>query len=76
MPIRAFWLMHNGIPRMQAENDLRLMTVSGAVQSSEGNERLRANLVLELDGIDSSGPRPISEERDEEGFADLKAMAL
>jgi hypothetical protein len=36
LPIRAFWLMSANINRLFAEHDMRLLSVTAAVNSTEG----------------------------------------
>ena len=36
LPIRAFWLMSANINRLFAERDMRLLSVTAAVNSTEG----------------------------------------
>ncbi len=77
LPIQVFFLMNRMIPRIQAEQDIRGLAVATASQSSEGVEASRKHLLLEMDGIQESPdePQPISAERDEAGFNELKMMA-
>jgi hypothetical protein len=74
MPIMSFWLMNGNIRRVRADADMRALLVNAASQSSDGVTSYRERLVLEL-GTVISQPVVPDEERDEEGFAELKAMA-
>lgn len=71
----AFWLMSRNIRRVRASADMRALGLGLAAQSGEGAESYQERLVLEL-GTITTAPVAPNVERDEEGFADLKAMAL
>ena len=70
----AFWLMSGNIRRVRADSDMRTLLLSAASQSSEGVQQFQERLVLEV-GTVFTQPAVPDEERDEEGFAELKAMA-
>lgn len=77
LPIRVFWLMNRCIPRLQAEKDLRALSVAVASQSGDGMEEQRKHLLVEMEGkekTDEDESQAISEERDEKGFSDLRMM--
>lgn len=70
----AFWLMSGNIRRVRADSDMRNLLLSAASQSSDGVQQFQERLILEV-GTVFSQPAAPDEERDEEGFAELKAMA-
>ena len=70
----AFWLLSRNIRRVRANADMRALGLGLACQSGEGAESYQERLVLELGTISTTPTAPVVE-RDEEGFADLKAMA-
>lgn len=74
MPIMAFWLMSGNIRRVRADSDMRTLLLSAASQSADGVTAFQERLVLEV-GTVISQPAAPDETRDEEGFAELKAMA-
>ena len=57
MPLRSFWSFNRNISRIQAENDMRAITVAGAVQSGETytstNDRLAKEHGTPLRTIDN-----------------------
>ncbi|WKZ86345.1 hypothetical protein N5B55_05165 [Ralstonia pickettii] len=73
MPIRRFWLMSNNINRLMAERDMRALSVAGSAQSGEGFTEYRQQLILEIGTVLRDDP--MSSERDEAGFEELRAMA-
>lgn len=82
LPIKTFWLMNSNIERIEAQRDLRKLTVANAAQSQEGSENCRQRLIVEagtivkLEGGPQRGGRPyVHEERDEAGFAELKELS-
>ena len=70
----AFWLMSGNIRRVRADSDMRNLLLSAASQSSDGVQQFQERLILEVGTVFSQPAQP-DEERDEEGFAELKAMA-
>lgn len=74
LPVRAFWTLNRNINRLLAEEDLRVLTLHVSRQSAEGcsayEAKLRAEIFPAVEGFD-----PLKAERDEAGFAELKAMA-
>jgi len=74
MPAKTFWLMSANVRRIRAESDLRSLMIAGISQSSEGMKDYQEKLILEM-GVIVKAPIGADIERDEAGFADLKAMA-
>lgn len=77
MPIRRFWLFTANVDRIMAQKDLRALLVGASSQTSEGGKAHQDRLIIELGTIQTvvyTGP--IEEERDEEGFKELKMLAL
>jgi len=79
-PIKTFWLLSSNIERITAQKDLRELTVLAHSQSVEGATELTKRLIDEIGLIakeaKGSSRAVFSEERDEEGFAALKAMSV
>ena len=48
LPIRTFWLMSSNINRLFAERDMRLLSVTAAVNSSEGMKEKVDELTAEI----------------------------
>lgn len=48
LPVRAFWLMSGNINRLFAEHDMRLLSVTAAVNSSEGMQEKVNELTSEI----------------------------
>lgn len=74
LPIMTFWFMSDCIRRLRADSDMRALNLHTAAQSGESAVEYQEKLVLEL-GTIASAPVVPDVERDEEGFAELKAMA-
>lgn len=74
LPIRVFWLMNFNAGRILAEKDLRHLTILGN-QTTEGMNSLKRNLVIEFEGATKGSERKIDNERDQEGFEQIKALA-
>jgi hypothetical protein len=75
LPVRAFWTLNRNINRLLAEEDLRAMTLHVSRQSAEGCSAYEAKLRAEIFPTAGGGFDPLKAERDEAGFAELKAMA-
>lgn len=78
LPIKTFWLMSGNIDRIQAQRDMRSLTVAICGQSGEAAQAHRQHLVIEAGTIvkvDAPAAAPIEDQRDEAGFAELKRMA-
>ena len=74
LPIKSFWLMSENVRRIQAENDMRAVSVAANVQSPEGLQEFHEKLVIELGEV-SKEPIVPSAERDQEGFNELRILA-
>jgi len=74
LPIKSFWLMSENVRRIQAENDMRAVSVAANVQSPEGLQEFHEKLVIELGEV-SKEPIVPSAERDQEGFNELRMLA-
>jgi hypothetical protein len=72
LPIRAFWTLNGNVNRLLAEEDLRALMLHTQRQSVEGAVGYDKKLRAEVFPADPTDPR--NAERDEAGFADLKAM--
>lgn len=77
LPIRTFWLMSSCVNRVQAEFDMRALSVLASSQSGEGFSKYRKQLVLEISMGHSTDSTPAEYDttRDQEGFNELKLMA-
>lgn len=73
LPIRAFWLLNSSIVRLMAEHDIRNLTVVSSAQATDAIRQTRENLAVELGEVVKIDP-VASAVRDEQGFAELKAM--
>lgn len=75
LPIMTFWFMSSVIRRIRADAELRQLAIGVAAQSNgEGVKEFQERLVLEV-GTVTNAPAALDTERDEEGFAELKAIA-
>lgn len=74
MPVRIFWVMNNNIHRIQAENDIRTLTVMNAAQSAEGSVEVRQRLVLEVGDAVKTRPAQLDEKLDRAGLEMLRRM--
>jgi hypothetical protein len=72
LPIRAFWTMNRNINRLLAETDLRALMLHVSRQTSESCMAYEAKLRAEVFPADQVDP--LKAERDEAGFAELRAM--
>lgn len=73
--LRLFWLMSQNIDRIDAQKDMRRLTVANASQSVEGAQACRDRLETELGDIVKVPPDQVNAQRDEKGFEELRAMA-
>jgi hypothetical protein len=76
LPMKTFWMLNRNIGRLLAEQDLRSFAIAVSSQNGEAGMALQKKLIDEFDNpyrMENSGPA-IDEERDEEGFAQLKNM--
>jgi hypothetical protein len=74
LPIRAFWTLNRNINRLLAEEDLRALMLHTARQSPEGAQGHETKLRAELYQTEEKRFDPLNEQRDDAGFAELKAM--
>lgn len=77
MPVRTFWFMNSNIDRIQAQKDMRSLTVAVCGQGGgEAAQTFRERLVIEAGTVVKLKFDPIREAvRDEEGFSALRNMA-
>lgn len=78
LPMKTFWMLNRNISRLLAEQDLRAAEIAVSVNSGDAMKALHTKLLKEFDNpyrMENSGP-VIDEERDEEGFAQLKLMTI
>jgi hypothetical protein len=69
MPLKRFWLMNTSIERINAQNDIRRLTVAASAQHSESAAQTRDSLISEVGMVVFNKPV-----RDEEGLSNLKQM--
>ncbi|WP_252512794.1 hypothetical protein [Acinetobacter brisouii] len=82
MPLRTFWLLSNNVERIQAQIDLRTLSLNMQTSmnaTEKGVNQLYESLNAETGEIvkmtaDSIARIRMNQPRDEEGFAQLKAM--
>jgi len=77
MPTRTFWLMSGNVDRIEAQRDMRQLSVLVSHHSKEGATEYRQRLDIELGEIVKVAQLPPdlkNIKRDEAGFAELKAM--
>lgn len=77
LPIKTFWMLNNNIERIQAQKDMRALTVAVCGQGGgEAAQNFRERLVIEAGEVVKLKFDPIREAvRDEEGFSALREMA-
>lgn len=77
MPVRTFWFMNSQIDRVQAQKDMRSLTVAVCGQSSkEAAQNFRESLVIEVGEPVKLKFDPVRDAvRDEVGFSALREMA-
>lgn len=77
VPVRTFWFMNAQIDRIQAQKDMRSLTVAVCGQGGgEAAQNFRERLVIEAGEVAKLKFDPIREAvRDEEGFSALREMA-
>lgn len=77
LPIKTFWMLNGNIERIEAQKDMRALTI--AVNGNAGAQAAqdyRQRLVIEVGTVVKLEDNPVAlAVRDEEGFAELKAMA-
>lgn len=77
IPVRTFWFMNSNIDRIQAQKDMRSLTVAVCGQGGgEAAQTFRDRLVIEAGTVVKLKFDPIREAvRDEEGFSALRDIA-
>lgn len=77
LPIKTFWFMNASIDRINAQQDVRALSVAVSGQSGEMAVGHREQLVLEIGTVVTVIDDPVkaaSSELDKTGLAELKAM--
>jgi len=74
MPMKTFWMMSENVRRIQAQNDMRAMSVAITSQGGEAFKEHHERLVIELGDVVKEPVVPDAV-RDEEGFKELKMLA-
>lgn len=76
MPVRAFWLMVNNIPRVTAERETRLLTLHVSAQNGEAAKEYRQQLEKDMGTVVVTRLDVLRDPpRDEEGFNWLRSLA-
>jgi len=76
LPMKTFWLLNQNIDRIFAQRDMRTLTVAVSGQSQEAAKGYRETLIAEVGVIVKFKESSVMDaERDEQGFAELKAIA-
>lgn len=75
LPIRTFWFINQSIDRIQAQKDMRSLSVAVCGQGGgAAAQEYRQRLVIEQGEVFKLKHDPMIAERDEEGFQALKSM--
>ena len=72
MPIRVFWVFNANIHKLNAEHDIRALSIAVSCQSAEGTKNLEEKLLRDMMGKEAHSV--LEAERDEAGFAELKSV--
>jgi hypothetical protein len=76
--MRRFWMFHENVDRISAQQDMRRLTVAACAQSGEAATDYRRKLIVEVGDIAKMSARSKvaeSAQRDEGGIDLLKGMA-
>ena len=73
IPMRVFWELNNSVHRIQADRDLRELTLRVNVRSDEGVKKLDETLKKQLNAPIKARPGRFAQ-RDEEGFERLRRI--
>ena len=71
--MRTFWFMNSCINRIQAERDMRNLTLTVSANSKEAIREFKQSLEIELGDVMKTSRR-MNDERDEVGIQKLRAM--
>ena len=77
LPIKRFWLLHQNVDRIQAEQDLRLVKVFAYAQSEDGFKALVEDLQKQMGKvveIDEARSAMESASFDEEGLLSIAEL--
>lgn len=73
LPIRFFWTLHINIDRIQAQKDMRSLSLMNcAFVGGEGAKKYRELLIMELGDVQEVKTDPMKEVLDRAALADLK----
>lgn len=77
LPLKTFWFMNESIDRIQAQKDMRALTVANFGQATaESATQFRQHLLTEQGAVVKMKEEyPMQVPRDDVGFAELKRMA-
>lgn len=73
LPLRAFWLMSGNVDRIQAQKDVRSLTVAACAQGGEAATTCRTQLIVEVGTIVKVG---MDVRRDADAISTLKELSL
>lgn len=76
--MKRFWLAHECVDRISAQQDMRTLTVSAVSQSGEAASDYRRRLIVEVGEVAKMSTAAVIDEsaqRDEGGASALKFMA-
>lgn len=74
MPIRCFWTLCGNINRIQAQDDMRNLSIACYSQDGQAAQTYRERLVLEMGQVYEYQVDPMKEKLDREGLQALKAL--
>lgn len=79
LPLKAFWLLSNNIDRIQAQIDLRALSLNlrtGMNASAESVDQMYETLIAETGEVVKASARSVlNASRDQQGFEELRRMA-
>ena len=77
MPIACFWELSKNINRISAQEDMRSLTIANLAMSSEGSQRYRERLEIELGEVMTyrhDAKSAMSEKLDRKGLDKIRTM--
>lgn len=77
MPIACFWELSKNINRISAQEDMRSLTIANLAMSSEGSQRYREKLEIELGDVMTyrhDSKSAMAEQLDRKGLDKIRTM--
>lgn len=74
MPIRCFWTLLGNINRIQAQDDLRSLSIACYSQDNKASQTYRETLIVEIGQVYEYQKIPNQDKLDREGLKALKAL--